>query len=41
MSLSKHKIDLLREFVDNTCEQCHKTELELSLTQNKASGIIG
>jgi RNase P subunit RPR2 len=23
----KRKIDLLREFVDFTCEECHKTEL--------------
>ena len=26
MGLCQRKIDLLREFVDFTCEQCHKTE---------------
>jgi len=28
MSLSKKKISLLREFVDHTCESCHKHEKE-------------
>ena len=28
--LNKKKKQLLREFVDFTCEQCKKTELELS-----------
>ena len=30
MGLSKHKIDLLREFVNFTCSTCKRTEFELS-----------
>lgn len=29
------KINLLREFVDFQCEECHKTELELSAEAGK------
>lgn len=29
--LSERRIKLLREFVDFTCEDCHRTELSLSI----------
>lgn len=33
MGLPKNKIDLLREFVGKTCEQCHKYEAEVGTLQ--------
>ena len=33
MSLSKKKIALLREFVDFTCEECHKEETKVGVLE--------
>lgn len=35
MKISKKQRDLLREFVNYTCEQCSKTELDLSSKYSK------
>ena len=42
MSLSKRKIDLLREFVDFTCEECHKKEKKVgTLEPHKINPELG
>jgi hypothetical protein len=33
--MNKKQIDLLREFVNHQCEECHRTEFELSNKSNK------